>query len=55
MAGGGLRCKLGFHAWDNITRREFIAGYGTKVWVVGYYCVRCDVEEFFAPPADKPW
>lgn len=51
----GLRCKLGFHAWDYIIRSEVVKGFGTSTWIVGYYCVRCDVEEFISPAAEQPW
>ena len=44
MAGGGLRCKLGLHAWDYIYGSQTIGGYGEVRYVVGYYCIRCGVE-----------
>lgn len=44
MAGGGLRCKWGFHAWDYIYETQTIGGYGDVRYIVGYVCIRCGVE-----------
>lgn len=40
----GLRCRLGFHAWDYIFEKRSVAGFGDTYKAVGYYCVRCGVE-----------